>query len=162
MHLGNHKGFTILECMLVVTIISIMLGIAIPAIHGPLAHYRLYAAGREMVSNLREFQQRALTEEKHTYKVKFFIDRGRHIAIDRYCLMEGINTLKTLELPASINLYDTNFSDEKMYISSSGYPAFGFGGTIQLENDNDERLYIIVAKTGRVRMDSKPPSSIFD
>jgi len=158
MYLKNRKGFTLLELILVILILGIILAIALPGFQRPLAHHRLYAAGREMVSEIRQLQQRALAEEKHSYKIKFFVDRSRNIKIDHYYIMEDINILKTVELPAGINLYDTNFAGEKLHINCSGYPAYGFGGTVQLENDHNEKLYIIVAKTGRVRMDDKPPA----
>lgn len=154
----NSSGFTALECILVVLIMGMMLAIALPRLQEPLAHYRLYAAGREMVSHIRELQQRALTEEKTSYKIKFHRDASGVIKIDKYHIMDGIKSLQVVELPPGLNLYTTTFTDHTLPVSNAGFPEYGFGGTIFIDNDYQERVYVIVSKNGRVRMDSELPA----
>lgn len=159
MPLRDRKGFTFFELMMVTLIITTILALALPNFRRSLAHYELHAAGRQMVSEIRKLQQLALTGEKYSYKILFHVDPGRNNRIDQYDIMSGINTLKIIKLPPSVNLYNSNFASNTLRLNCSGNPVYGFGGTIQLENSFNERLYIIVAKTGRVRMDDKPPAS---
>lgn len=150
MYLKNHKGFTLLELILVILILSIVMAIVIPSFQRPLAYYKLYTAGRQMVADIREWQQRALTEEQ-SYKIKFDTKNNK------YYITKGIYTINSIQLPTSINLYSTNFGNNEFIIDISGNPQNGFGGTVIIQNDYNKRLFIIVAKTGRVRMDDKPP-----
>lgn len=149
--LSNRRGYSLLELTLVVSITGIMLAFTIPHLRHAVAYQSLQTAGREMAAEIRELQQRALAEEKAGYNILFMAESNK------YFIREDFRLLQTKELPPGINLYDTNFKGEKLIINASGYPAYGFGGTVQLENHWGEKLYVIIAKTGRVRISEKPP-----
>jgi len=154
-------GYTLLEIMLVIALIGIMLSVTFINLQKSFAHHKLHVSARRMLWEIRTMQASALTEESSGYKILFDVDPSRNTDIDRYYIKEGTTTLKTIKLPAGINLYYTNFEDHKIYINLSGYPLNGFGGTIQIENKFAERLYVVLNKTGRVRIDNKPPSSYY-
>ncbi len=154
-------GYSLLEIMLVIALIGIMLSVTFINLQRPFAHHKLHVSARRMLWEIRTMQAIALTEESSGYKMQFLVDPKRNIDIDSYYIMAGINTIKVLELPVGINLYETNFESNRIYVNCSGYPAYGFGGTIQIVNKFEEKLYVVIGKSGRVRIDNKPPSSYY-
>ncbi|MCF8009759.1 MAG: prepilin-type N-terminal cleavage/methylation domain-containing protein [Clostridiales bacterium] len=156
MIINKKEGFTLIELMVVLLLVGLTVTVTVPLFHGALGRCRLHLAARQMITDIREVEYMALSRED-TYKVKFYIDPDRVNPRDKYYIMQGISVIKSIELPAGVNLYGTNFYNDRFYINASGYPMGGFGGTIHLENDSDKHLYIIIAKTGRVRMDDHPP-----
>lgn len=69
---GSRGGFTLIELMIVVAVIAIMTGVAIPAIISWLPNYRLKAASRELYSNMHRAKLEAI-KQNNTVKMTITI-----------------------------------------------------------------------------------------
>ncbi len=64
MKIKNEKGFTLIEMMIVLVIITIVSGLSISAYFANLPHLRLVSATRDFVNNIRLAQQIAAKENR--------------------------------------------------------------------------------------------------
>jgi prepilin-type N-terminal cleavage/methylation domain-containing protein len=65
------KGFTLTEMIVVIAIIGILVGTFVPTMSHYLPGIQLNGSARTLASNLREAQERAVTEQKQ-YLIRFF------------------------------------------------------------------------------------------
>ena len=61
---SSHKGFTLIEVIIVVAIIGILSAVAIPAIMHTLPRYRLRAEARELVINFKKAKIEAVKHNR--------------------------------------------------------------------------------------------------
>jgi len=157
-------GFTIIELVIVVSILGVLTALAIPAYSRHVSGYKLYTAARQMVGEIREAQQRAVAEEKASYYIIFNTDQSRVNEKDCYIVKDNMENVKKIELDGAVNLYETNFiksgSSHRLGFSANGRPL-DRGGRVALEDKYGNVYYVIVAvNTGRVRIDKvEPPGS---
>ncbi|MDN5376135.1 MAG: hypothetical protein PWQ39_1175, partial [Thermacetogenium sp.] len=91
----------------------------------------------------------------------YYIDFYTHI--DTYRVKKWdtpfSRVITEVRLPQGVDLYSTNFQDNRLVINAKGLPPRG--GTITLKSRETGRLkYVIVASiTGRVRVSDHPPES---
>lgn len=153
-----------LEFIIVCALIAIFIFSA-PMFFRVLEKQKLHATANLMVADLRLVQQ---------YSINGDIDYSIHFDTvnDRYLINKGVYRSRAAYLPGGVNLVATNFNfennpdncDHKLRFNLRGEPVRKngalVGGHVSIRNKYDEYLYVIVASiTGRVRVDSKPPSS---
>ncbi|HPH55930.1 MAG TPA: GspH/FimT family pseudopilin [Smithella sp.] len=85
----RQKGFTLLEVMVVIVIIGIMIGIAIPNFNEYIRSRRLSGATMQMYVDLMNARQQAVTQNawvslrlENTHQYKIFTDSNKNGAID--------------------------------------------------------------------------------
>jgi prepilin-type N-terminal cleavage/methylation domain-containing protein len=61
---GSDRGFTLLEVVIVVLVISLAIGISYPSLSRGNAIFQLRAAGRDVLNTLRYARERAITEQR--------------------------------------------------------------------------------------------------
>ena len=150
--LRDKKGFTILELTLVVLISGILLALAVPQLRIPYGRFNLEATAYSMAEDIRYLSQQKINSQSgmDSYKIKF--DEIN----DKYFFQKNTDILKTMTLPASTDLYRVNFSNKALEFNMSGNPT-SVGGTITLiDRYSGDNLYVIVARSGRVRVDVVP------
>lgn len=144
--MGMQRGFALIELVIVIAVISILAGMAIPRLGNSLAEQELTSAAQQMVAELRYLQQITINADDQVYRMTF---NG-----DQYYIANGYHILKTIKLPASVVIYGTP--------AAMTFRRFDGGTntaqTIQLISTSlHKSLFIkIHPNKGRVRIDTVP------
>lgn len=150
----NQNGFTLVELIIVISIMSLILGLAVVSVDRTMATIRLHNTANVLKSNLRLMQTQALSEGQY-YEMRF------DITLNQYRIFRGSNWVKTVKFEPGVNyLYartsgGVTFSYLRYY--PSGSPSSG--ATIAIEGKYAYKRYIIINPAiGRVRVSSQPPT----
>ena len=148
--INYNKGFTLIELMVVVVIVSLLLGLGINGLDYLIQWNKLNTAAVLLSSELKNTQSRAFYEGVY-YKLQFWP------SLDRYRVYKQTELIDDVTLKG-IDLFNTNFTDNNLYFYPGGVP--GQGGTITLKNRRGKVLYVIMTPvTGRVRVSPEPPEN---
>ena len=151
---SNNSGFTLLEISLVVVLLGIALGIAIPSLQKPYARYQLQVTARQLVSDIRYLEQTAQSMESNNYKITFDYTN------DCYYLQENTVTLPNgyKKLPGSVDMNPTTFlPDHILNIKQAGTVVNGGHVYFHSRNGAGDLYVIVYQHTGRVRISDQPP-----
>ena len=150
-HSTNHnKGYTLIELMVVVGIISLLLGLGINGLDYLIQLNKLNIAAALLSSELKNTQSRAFYEGVY-YKLQFWP------SLDRYRVYKQTELIDDIILK-DIDLFNTNFTDNNLYFYPNGVPSMG--GTVTLKNKRGKVLYVIMTPvTARVRVSPEPPEN---
>lgn len=147
---NRNKGFTLIELMVVVIIISILFGLSLNGLDNLIQWNKLNTAVAVLSSELKSAQSKAFYEGIY-YKLQFLP------SLDRYRIYKQAELYKEIQLDG-IDLFNTNFTDNNLYFYPSGVP--GQGGTVTLKNKKGKVLYVIMTPvTARVRISPNPPEN---
>ncbi|MHB9098528.1 MAG: pilus assembly FimT family protein [Syntrophales bacterium] len=78
---GNLRGFTLLELIVVLIIISLMSALVVPKLAGPMSNLDLKTASKKIAASLRYVRSHAASE-KRTAVALFDFDKNRLVIID--------------------------------------------------------------------------------
>jgi len=150
-HSSNcNKGYTLIELMVVVVIISLLLALSLNGLDNLIQWNKLNTVAALLSSELKSAQSRAFYEGVY-YKLQFWP------TLDRYRIYKQTELYKEIQLDG-IDLFNTNFTNNNLYFYPSGVP--GQGGTVTLKNKKGKILYVIMTPvTARVRISPEPPES---
>jgi len=147
---NRNKGYTIIELMVVVGIISLLLGLSLNRLYNLMQWSKLNRAAVILSSELKNTQSRAFYEGVY-YKLQFWP------SLDRYRIYKQTELIDDIILE-DINLFNTNFTDNNLYFYPNGVPSMG--GTVTLKNKMGKILYVIMTPvTARVRVSPNPPEN---
>ena len=144
------KGYTLIELMVVVGIISLLLGLGINGLDYLIQWNKLNTAAALLSSELKNTQSRAFYEGVY-YKLQFWP------TLERYRVYKQTELVNDIILQ-DIDLFNTNFTDNNLYFYPNGVPSMG--GTVTLKNKRGKVLYVITTPvTARVRVSPNPPEN---
>ena len=147
---NRNKGYTLIELMVVVVIISLLLGLGINGLDYLIQWNKLNTTAALLSSELKNTQSRAFYEGVY-YKLQFWP------TLDRYRVYRQTELINDIILK-DIDLFNTNFTDNNLYFYPNGVPSMG--GTITLKNKRGKVLYVIMTPvTARVRVSPEPPEN---
>ena len=147
---NRNKGFTIIELMVVLCIISLLLGLGINGLYNLIQWNKLNTAAALLSSELKNTQSRAFYEGVY-YKLQFWP------SLDRYRIYKQTELVEDIILE-DIDLFNSNFTDDNVYFYPNGVPSMG--GTVTLKNKRGKVLYVIMTPvTARVRVSPEPPEN---
>lgn len=147
---NRNKGYTLIELMVVVVIVSLLLGLGINGLNYLIQWNKLNTAAALLSSELKNIQSRAFYEGVY-YKLQFLP------SLDKYRIYKQTELIDDIILK-DIDLFNTNFTNNNIYFYPNGVPSMG--GTVTLKNKRGKTLYIIMTPvTARVRVSLKPPEN---
>jgi prepilin-type N-terminal cleavage/methylation domain-containing protein len=148
--INRNKGFTLIELMVVVVIISLLLGLGINGLDYLIQWNKLNVTAGLLSSELKNTQSRAFYEGVY-YKLQFLP------SLDKYRVYKQTELIDVIMLK-DIDLFNTNFTNNNLYFYPNGVP--GMGGTVTLKNRRGKVLYVIMTPvTARVRVSPNPPKN---
>ena len=147
---NRNKGYTLIELMVVVGIISLLLGLGINGLDYLIQWNKLNTAAALLSSELKNTQSRAFYEGVY-YKLQFMP------SLDKYRIYKQTELIDDILLK-DINLFNTNFTNNNLYFYPNSVPSMG--GTVTLKNKRGKVLYVIMTPvTARVRVSPEPPEN---
>lgn len=139
------RGFTLLELLVVVAILSILGAIAIPVWSVLLPTFALNGAARQIQSELNRIKAQAIAENT-TFRLAFSAPADNY-TVER---IAGTTTTQqgTKPLPEQIDVRNSI----TLGFTSRGTATPGGGGTIKLCNSDGAGTNVVLSSTGRVRV----------
>lgn len=131
--LNFHKGFTAIEMIIVLGIVGILTAASIPTLSRYLPGIQLNGSTRTLSSNLREAQEKAITEQNQ-YLIRFFPANS----LAKYQLIKIKNSVEslvkevTLPTDESISLEQTIVNNQVVF-SPDGGPSSSGNITLSLK-----------------------------
>jgi prepilin-type N-terminal cleavage/methylation domain-containing protein len=145
----REQGFTVIEVVLVVTIISLLTSLVTPALNRTVARFELATSARELGGYIRYVQQRAINGESTNVYLIFNPVNGS------YTLRKLMTIEKMVFLPRGISLglprenYSVSFAID-------GGPS-NCAGTITMQNSYGDKYFIkVLVATGKVVISTIP------
>lgn len=159
---SKHRGFTLIEVIVVVAIIGILTAIAAPGVMSTISRYRLRGVARELVI---DFKQAKIEAVKHNRDVllEFTLETlGNPNVGGSYqsCVdnnnngsCDGGEVYKVVNVPREARLVGTTFAGPDVAgYNSRGFPNNGLG-TVTLSSTDGTRLFAIsMSIAGGVRL----------
>lgn len=145
---NKQSGFTLIELIIIIAIMSILAGIAIPNFLSYMPKHRLNGAARQVMGDLMAARMKAV-KENNRFRV-FFLDDHQYKILDD----DNDNNTEDSGEWTDIKNIQNVYSD--VTFSATANPIFyprgsAWGSTITLTNSADSK-YIKVATTGRVKI----------
>jgi len=152
---NHNKGYTLMELMVVVGIISLLLGLGINGLDYLIQWNKLNTAAALLSSELKNTQSRAFYEGVY-YKIEFYATFD-YTTLNRYRIYKQTELCEEIRLKG-VELFKTNFTNNKVFFYPNGVPSMG--GTVTLKNKRGKILYVIMTPiTARVRISPDPPEN---
>jgi prepilin-type N-terminal cleavage/methylation domain-containing protein len=149
------KGYTLIELMVVVGIISLLLAFGINGLDYLIQWSRLNTAAALLSSELKNTQSRAFYEGVW-YEIKFYATFDCP-TLNKYRIYKQAELCEEIQL-RDVELFKTNFTNNNVFFYPNGIPSMG--GTVTLKNRRGKILYVIMTPvTARVRVSPNPPEN---
>ena len=136
----NKKGSLLVELLISIGVLGLVAAISFPYIKTSISNLTLANASKEMVTDLRDAEQRTVTEQSH-YFVQFIQAENKYRLIKE----STSEIVKDKTLAAEIDIYEVNdLTDDK-----AGFNFFGAAietGTIILVNTSTNATSTIEIK----------------
>lgn len=109
-HTAYH-GFSLIELVLIIVILSIVAGVAFPILKSVLPSYRLRTAARELFINFKKAKVQAITQH-HPVLIQLSSDSYTIcVDLDNDNICNNNDTTQTIYLPKSVHLNNWKFLD---------------------------------------------------
>jgi type IV fimbrial biogenesis protein FimT len=151
----KNKGFTLIELMITVAIISVTMGIGLPSFQSIIASARLTSTTNAMVSALQLARVEALKQHKTVVIRKKSTDwkNGWNVFVDDKVLNNTIDADEPILVVTAFDSVNTTVTVQATYTNFVSYNANGrvnTAGHFTFCSGTDYRS-VIIAATGRIR-----------
>ncbi|MCD6321460.1 MAG: GspH/FimT family pseudopilin [Clostridiales bacterium] len=169
-NLQKISGFTLIELMIAIGIISIMTAIAVPAVMNWLPNYRLKAAARDLYSNMQKAKLEAVKRNTNViiiFTTGAYVPAGRVGSYQVFVDDGGTNAdpgiaynkvrdgdehiITTIVMPKNVSLYNNNFSNNTAGYNSRGLPCTALG-RVRFQNNNSRYYQASLSTAGNVKL----------
>ncbi|MBF7082132.1 prepilin-type N-terminal cleavage/methylation domain-containing protein [Desulfallas sp. Bu1-1] len=149
----NRKGFTLIELIVVLLILTIAMSIAIPSFNNFLADYQLDAACRQLQQEIRSTGQDALADESSTYQINLYVRDDKYRMID----LSKPGVYREVVMPGGVDIVYTNFENDIIKFTPKGMPTSGGHISLRSRKTGKYQYVIVAVVTGRTRISDYPP-----
>ncbi len=154
----NNSGFTLIELAVVIAIVGILAGIAVPNFVGWLPKYRLNSSADDIQSLVQNARLRAVKENAH---VAVLLDPdndglgGDYLAFvdanSDWNLDAGEIVVMRGEVSSGIRITGTGYANDRFSFNSRGLCLEG-SGSISLRNSSGKTKTVAIEMTGNSRI----------
>ncbi len=144
--LGGLRGFTLLEVLVALALVTILAAFSIPRWGTLLPTYRLRSAARQLRSDLSRIKMRAVSETAR-FRLVFLASK---YSVERHDGTTYQPIGEDRSLPKGIDIRSTTRSS--LGFTPRGTATPGTGGTVKLCNSKDSGANVVVSSTGRIRI----------
>jgi prepilin-type N-terminal cleavage/methylation domain-containing protein len=142
-------GFTIVELVIVITILLVLAGVSVPAVQKAYADYLIKSQARILVSDLRKIRQLAIGQQVNFRIVfnpaanEYFIQKNENwIDPDTGATYAWKQVGDTIRFKGSLKIESITFTDNKVTFTPTGMVEAG--GQVILEDYQGRRIRITV------------------
>ena len=143
------KGFSLIELMIVIALISIVSSIAVPVWQRFAANTDLKTAAREVMADLSNTKQRAVEENQDVYRLTFNV-AGKNYVLSRTDTGVNLWTKEMASFGNGILIDSVTFPDSVVKFQKRGTASLG---SVRLRNGLGSTATITVNITGRPRVE---------
>lgn len=157
----NNAGFTLVEMMIVVVVVTILSAVSIPSFYVWNANHRAAGAAREILGVMRHARLTAVNQASDVVVVftkgvgsggtyRAFVDNDSDDSQD-----SGEQIIGQGRMPDGINMFDVNFASTLPLTTS--FDAMGLtilrNGTVKIRNRYGREYHIVLNNGGNSRVD---------
>jgi Tfp pilus assembly protein FimT len=143
------EAFTTTELLVVVVIVGVLTGVAMPSLHHWLSTVRVDAAARELASTLQLGKMRAVAENTR-YRVRFDLDQKAYV-MQREHLGAWHSVAASTRLPTGLQLVSISEGRNPLYFEPLGTTPGG-NAVIILKNARGRMRTVSISTGGRVQV----------
>ena len=143
---GRLRGFTLLEVLVALALVTILAAISVPHWGTLLPTYRLRSAARQLRADLSRIKMQAVSE---TARLRLVFSASRY-SVEKYdgATYQPIGDDRSL--PKGIDIRSTTRSS--LGFTPRGTATPGTGGTVKICNSKEAGTNVVVSSTGRIRI----------
>lgn len=147
---ASKVGFSLIELIMVITIISILAAIAVPRYAGALARYRVEAAAKRIIAEIEFTRQHARSTSTSTsIRIRVDTDLVEIFGVQDPDDPSSSNTVTFLDrAPYRADVVSSGFNGNEIVIFD-GYGVPDSGGTVVLTVGSESRTVVLDADTGK-------------
>ncbi|MDO9567540.1 MAG: GspH/FimT family pseudopilin [Candidatus Desulfaltia sp.] len=148
---NKQSGFTLIELIVIIAILAVFAGIAVPNFLSYMPKHRLNGAARQVMGDLMAARMKAV-KENNRFKV-FFLSNNH-----QYKILDDDNNNNAEDSGEWTNTKDIQSEYSEVTFSATANPIFyprgtAYGSTITLTNSVGSTKDVCVALTGRVKIE---------
>lgn len=142
---NGKKGFTLIELILVLFILGLVTGLALPVVNRAVERFSTIAFSKQLAADIRHVRLRNINGEASPF-VYIYLEEDKYII-----RKEGVIE-KTIQAPDGVRLSLKGFS-MIIYFTALGVPSGEGATTIEVVNSYGHIYQVIImVNTGRVRV----------
>jgi type IV fimbrial biogenesis protein FimT len=161
--MGNTKGFTLIELVVVVAIMAIIAGFSVPQVYGWVSNRRFASVVDELHVVFQKARIRAIRENRDVVisldlannECEAFVDDGEGGGVAQNRVRDGAEArVDLVSLPEGVNLYGQTFGQPWCGFDNRGIAisSAGTNGAIRMRNPADRYMGIELNIAGNVQI----------
>jgi type IV fimbrial biogenesis protein FimT len=150
----HHSGFTLIELMVTIAILSVLATVAIPEMSALLKNTKVRTATRQLVSTLQEMKLRAIKENAVTVMIIDEVNDAYTVFLDNDPENKALDTGE--EIIAQVDLQSdkldvtSNSLNKTLGFNGRGFLSYG-SGTVTITNSSGKQKQIVINFMGNIR-----------